>query len=89
MKIYVKDIMPEDPIFWAELGMPVKDVLRVMVDRNFTLLPVRNAAKDIVGTATQRSILRLFGGLDSIGTDSPLSSTMLEPSLKEIGRAHV
>jgi len=86
MKIYVKDIMPEDPIFWAKLGMPVKDVLQVMVDQNFTLLPVRNAAKDIVivGTATQRSILRLFGGADSIGTDSPLSSTMLDPSLKVV-----
>lgn len=50
MKIYVKDIMPEDPIFWAELGMRVKEILRVMVDRNFTLLPVRNAEKAIVGT---------------------------------------
>jgi len=84
MKIYVKDIMPDDPIFWAELGMPVKDVLRVMVDRNFTLLPVRNAAKDIVGTATQRAILRLFASSDSIVAESPLSSTMLEPSLKVV-----
>jgi hypothetical protein len=82
MKIYVKDIMPEDPIFWAELGMPVRDVLRVMVDRNFTLLPVRNVAKDTVGTATQRSILRVIGAFDSIGMDSPLSSIVLEPSLK-------
>jgi len=73
--------MPEEPISWAALGMPLSDVLRVMVDRSFTLLPVRDAAKDLVGTVTQRSILRLFG-TQSLGADQPLSSAMLEPPLR-------
>ncbi len=60
MKIYVKDIMPEDPIFWAEVGMPLHDVARIMVERSFTLLPVRDAAKNLVGTVSQRSLLRYF-----------------------------
>ena len=82
MKIYVKDIMPEEPIFWAELGMPLKYVLGVMIDRSFTLLPARNAAKELVGTITQRSILRLLGESDSLNVDQPFAPTVLEQPLK-------